>query len=95
VLDGFELASQGMSFERLDLALMVAQVMADPDACVLTNVGAPRLSIGAIVDPARANPDEFLFWDGWHPTTAVPGILSAAAVDMVGSSLLPELAAAD
>jgi cholinesterase len=54
-------------------------IVANPGAYGLTNVTDPCLN-GIIV---CANPDQYLFWDGFHPTTATDAIVAnefAAAV---------------
>jgi phospholipase/lecithinase/hemolysin len=91
-INGLELALPDVSFGRLDIAEQVQNVMSDPAAYGLTNVVSPCLAIGVLVGAVCGNPDEHLFWDGLHPTTAAHGILAAAAVEVVGSSLPPGLA---
>ncbi len=58
------------------------QVVADPGAYGLTDVVDPCFD-GVNV---CSNPDQYLFWDGFHPTTAADAILANA----VQAAALPE-----
>jgi phospholipase/lecithinase/hemolysin len=72
---------EGISIRRLDAYGLIANIVANPAAYGLTNVTA------ACVTPNVApftcpNPDEYLFWDGIHPSKAAHAIVGqeAAAV---------------
>jgi phospholipase/lecithinase/hemolysin len=59
----------------LDANTLYRQAMTDPTAFGLTNV------MGACLSGSRScsHPDQFLFWDGIHPTTKAHRILGEAA----------------
>ncbi len=68
-------ALPGVSFARLDVYQTLANIVANPAAFGLTNVTT------ACVTPRVApffcqNVDEYLFWDGIHPTKAGHAILA-------------------
>jgi phospholipase/lecithinase/hemolysin len=63
--------------DELDVATIFNEVMADPTAYGLTNVTEPALSPDFL--SVAPNPNEHLFWDGVHPTTAGHRLLANAA----------------
>jgi phospholipase/lecithinase/hemolysin len=68
----------GISFRRLDANQILNAIVADPSAFGLDSVTTPCLT------PNNApftctHPEQFLFWDGIHPTKAGHAILAAAA----------------
>ena len=76
------LALPGSSFARLDAYQLLTAIVAAPAAFNLTNVTA------ACVTPNVApftcqNVDEYLFWDGIHPTRAGHAILAQAAANIL------------
>jgi phospholipase/lecithinase/hemolysin len=58
-------------------------IVADPTAFGLTNATTACITPG--VPPfACTNPDEYLFWDGIHPTTAAHAIIAQEAAAVLG-----------
>jgi phospholipase/lecithinase/hemolysin len=56
--------------------------VADPAAYALTDVISPCVTPN-IVPFTCQRPDEFLFWDGIHPTKAVHGIIAQEAASVL------------
>ncbi len=70
----------GINIIRLDVFALLEEVVADPDSFGFTNIDDPAL----VFDPATGvsvapNPNEFLFWDVIHPTSAAHHIIGNAA----------------
>ena len=68
-------ALDGIAIARFDVFTKLHEIVAQPQAFGLTNVTS------ACITPQSApffcqNPDEFLFWDGIHPTRAAHGIIA-------------------
>ncbi len=62
-----------------DTAALMRAVVADPAAYGLTNVTSPCFDGIAVC----ANADQYLFFDGFHPTTAADALLAAAFASAV------------
>jgi phospholipase/lecithinase/hemolysin len=63
---------------RYDDNALVARIIADPDEFWLRDVTDPCLRFGVVANTVCAEPWEFLFWDGIHPTTAGHRIVARA-----------------
>ena len=74
------LAPLGVDIARLDLFEFINAVVAQPESYGLSNVTDPCLTFFVLADPVCENPDEYLFWDGIHPTRAAHRQLAKTAV---------------
>jgi len=83
LLNGLEAAS-GLPIARLDIFSLLDQVVATPKAFGLSNVQQPCIVPGTTVHPYCTNPDQYLFWDGIHPTRVGHGIIAERAEVALG-----------
>ena len=81
------LITAGASLSYLDAFSLVDAAVANPGAFGLSNVTDPCY-VGPLTGGGTvcATPDQYLFWDGDHPTTAAHAIVAAAAA----VALVPE-----
>ena len=76
-LGAFGQSHTGTNVTELDVNTLFSDLLADPSAFGLTNVTDPCLTnFFDVCD----NPDQFLFWDDIHPTTAAYQIVSNFAL---------------
>lgn len=87
-LDHAVTALQGLShiqFIRLDINALFDAILTAPQAVDLTNVADSCLTFGVIGGAICATPNQYLFWDGIHPTEAGHDIIAAAAFRAVAA----------
>jgi outer membrane lipase/esterase len=90
------LAAQGISVTGVDIEQLFTQVTTNPSQFGFTNVTAPAGCQFALSTPGCAanNPNQFLFWDGEHPTTAANAQIATLAFNAIsgpaGPSNVPE-----
>ena len=79
----------GITIYELDVAGLFSEVSADPTQFGLTNVADPALSVDLSSSvplfpiDVVGNPDEYLWWDGVHPTAAGHEIIGTRAASIV------------
>jgi phospholipase/lecithinase/hemolysin len=72
----------GIRIVRLDAFRLLNDLVADPEAFGLTDVISPCVTPN--VPPFTCQrPDEFLFWDGIHPSKAVHAIIAQEAASVL------------
>ena len=65
----------GISFTRLDANQLLSAIVADPGAFNLTNVASACVTPNVVPFTCQT-PDDYLFWDGIHPTRAAHRLLA-------------------
>lgn len=71
----------GVTITRLNLFEFVTEAVADPESFGLKDGDFPCLTFFVKKGAFCRQPDDYLFWDGIHPTRAAHGALAAIAVD--------------
>ena len=71
----------GINIIELDVAGEIAKIRANPSEFGLTNVDDPALNTttGAVVP----NPDEYFWWDEFHPTAAAYSLIARGLADEI------------
>jgi len=70
----------------LDVNSLFKRAIANPSEFGLTNVTDACLTQAGVC----SNPNEYLFWDDFHPTTGVHELVSEAALSSLESKAVPE-----
>ena len=74
-------AIPGVTITRLSLWDVINEAVAEPESVGLKHVDFPCLTFYVRAGAFCKKPDDYLFWDGIHPTRAGHGILAAAAAE--------------
>jgi phospholipase/lecithinase/hemolysin len=86
------LARPGVNLQFFDVVGFTNEILNDPAAFGIVNTTAPCLEnfevffngTGGEAPIVCSNPDQFLFWDGVHPTTTVHAIYANAVMNAIG-----------
>lgn len=88
MLDTVQDNHPAVTLYRFDVSTIFGQLLANPALFGLANAtdpAAPGLALGATsydTNLIAPNPNEYVFWDDLHPTTAVHSILAQRALDL-------------
>lgn len=77
--------SYGIDIYDVDVNSLFTSAIATPNLFGFTNVTDACLS-----DPSCQNPDQYLFWDDLHPTTAAHELIGNLALTRLNSQPIPE-----
>jgi phospholipase/lecithinase/hemolysin len=88
MLAGLQTSNSALSISQLDLFALFERLISEPSLFNLVNVtssAAPGLQPGATsynTSQIASNPNQYLFWDDLHPTSAVHAMLAERALDL-------------
>lgn len=77
-------ALPGIHFITFDTNTFLGRIEADPAAFGLANAMDPCLTFGVVGNAICASPEEYLFWDGIHPTRRGHSLLASAIRRAIG-----------
>jgi phospholipase/lecithinase/hemolysin len=76
---GLAQAGIEITIRQFDADATLTAIVANPGQFGLQNATESCLAFGVIVNVICKTPQQYLFWDGLHPTTAAHGILAKQA----------------
>jgi phospholipase/lecithinase/hemolysin len=80
-------AMPGTKFFRVDTNALLNGLVADPLQNGLENVTNSCLTFGVTAGAFCHDPDGYLFWDGFHPTTTGHSFVARAALQAIGATV--------
>ena len=72
----------GITIARLDAFRLLNDIVATPAAFGLTEIASPCLT-PSVPPFTCGTPDEYLFWDGIHPSSATHAIIADEAASVL------------
>ena len=69
----------GIQIRRVDVNAAFDAASANPASTTIRDFDTPCLQFGVVVQAVCAHPEQYLFWDGMHPTVAGHRLIAAAA----------------
>ena len=84
-LDGLEMLP-GIKIIRLDVFTILTDLVADPEAAGFTNVTDSCITPNVIRQALCGQPNQYLFWDGIHPTRAGHRYLAMFAAEKLNAN---------
>lgn len=91
--DIMKLQAQGIMVTGVDVQQLFAQIAANRAAFGFTNITDPAwCGTGGLPTCVSNNPNQFLFWDGEHPTTAADAQIATSALNALAgpTAAIPE-----
>ncbi len=83
-LTGLKAVSAGLNLYTVDVGGLNAELIANPASFGLSNVTQPCFN--SLVSPPTlcTNPDQYLYWDPFHPTAAAHAVIAQRVIAAIG-----------
>lgn len=83
-ITGLKATSPGLNVYVADFFALNEQVAANPSAFGFTDVTQPCFDTSATPPTVCANPGQYAYWDGFHPTEAAGRLMSDLMITAIG-----------
>ena len=81
---GLRATSPGLNIYTVDAFALTEQAVANPGAFGLTNVTQPCFNAAVVPPTLCAKPNEYFYWDSFHPTQSAGAILADRTIAAIG-----------